>query len=82
MESLARLLDPPTKRPWYQAALDGPSEGPIEPVLVPVLAWALARAGNDRMFMSGAAHSIARLLRRDGTTSDAAPIGMWLITRT
>ena len=73
MEGLARLLNPPTKRPWYEAARDGAIREPVEPILVPVVRWALERCGRDDDYIRGAAISLARLVAADtGDTVSAA----------
>lgn len=66
MERVARLLVPPTDRPWYRAA--GPQrEGPgPETLAAAVVVWALSRGAPDPDFLAAAAASLARLTHTDG----------------
>lgn len=72
MESLARLLDPPTRSPWYLAADNTAAVGSIDGILVPVVVWSLARLGPDALFLSGAAESLSRLVARDRRSAHQA----------
>ena len=72
MERIARRLDPPPAGPWYRAGAP-PGPGPrAEALMVPLVLWALARAGPDPPFLVAAAASLARLFHDDpATVSDA-----------
>ena len=61
MERIARLLVPPTDRPWYRAAQPGAGEPGPETLAGSVVVWSLARGGPDAEFVAAAAASLARL---------------------
>ena len=65
MERAARLLLPPTDRPWYRAALAEAEEVGPETLAAPVVLWALSRGGPDPDFVAAAAASLARLTHAD-----------------
>jgi dephospho-CoA kinase len=72
MERIARRLEPPPAGPWYRAGAP-PGPGPrAEALMVPLVLWALARAGPDPPFLAAAAASVSRLFHSDDAdVSDA-----------
>ena len=67
MERVARLLVPPTDRPWYRAATAGADDAGPETLAAPVVVWSLSRGGPDPEFVAAAAASLARLTHTDGS---------------
>ena len=61
MESLARQLTPTPQGAWYEGARPGEQPG-AEALVGALVAWALARAGDDPDFTAAAAASLARML--------------------
>jgi hypothetical protein len=66
LERLAGRLVPPSRGPWFRAALAVGEVGP-ENLAGPLVLWALARGGPDPDFLASAAASLARLTHRRGT---------------
>jgi dephospho-CoA kinase len=66
MERVARLLVPPTDRPWYRAAHEQGDDAGPETLAAPVVVWSLSRGGPDPEFVAAAAASLARLTHTDG----------------
>ena len=66
MERVARLLVPPTDRPWYRAARSGAADAGPETLAAPVVVWSLSRGGPDPDYVAAAAASLARLTHKGG----------------
>jgi dephospho-CoA kinase len=72
MERLARRLDTPPAGPWYRAGTSSGTGPRAEAVMLPLVLWALARAGDDPPFLAAAAASLSRLFHsEDSAVSDA-----------
>jgi dephospho-CoA kinase len=72
MERVARLLVPPTDRPWYRAAEPRGEDAGPEVLAAPVVVWSLSRGGPDPDFVAAAAASLARLTHGDGAAAAGA----------